>query len=507
MERVCFLMRIKRKDANVVKLHENSQVKVKTAGATTVVQFCEGQNKKCPVQNLSKDTYMLKETGEITLEETKTIAATGNHEPESIVTKKETCGSDGEGILQCKRCKNIITTYIIPKTNKHKYIVLEQKNAGCIENGYKVEKCTVCGDVNESVLPCTGRHYGEAGSSQLVKTDDFMYHRNKCKNCRDFFDEPHVFAYEPNYDGSHTRTCICGKTEQLICERGNNSICKDCKATVKHFCDGNFKYTEIDNCIANQHVRLCGVKNCPGTLEDHTWQEDEDWEPVVTDILSLALSIVECKITCKYCGALYQLPADKLANAYYEENNKLNGEPEKVIEIWKLSMLPKILAKSKSDGGTKVKEPEVKEPEVKKPETTSGGAGSEGGKYSILSYEDAENITFDAIHGPNNADAVVLGKYGDGGPTAYTSVAKDMDAQYFQLDNWNELAARYSDDEIWKINEKFLDIQTSSGREIYLSHNPEDYLGKGQFYSRELQYLLDNGYKFVDEGGMWHAVR
>ena len=104
-------------------------------------------------------------------------------------------------------------------------------------------------------------------------------------------------------------------------------------------------------------------------------------------------------------------------------------------------------------------------------------------------------------------DAVVLGKYGDGGPTAYTSVAKDMDAQYFQLDNWDELAARYSDDEIWKINEKFPDIQTSSRREIYLLHNPEDYLGKGQFYSRELQYLLDNGYKFVDEGGIWHAVR
>lgn len=134
-------------------------------------------------------------------------------------------------------------------------------------------------------------------------------------------------------------------------------------------------------------------------------------------------------------------------------------------------------------------------------------AAYESGEYSILSYEDAENIAFDAIHGPNNADAVVLGKYGDGGPTAYTSVAKDMDAQYFQLDNWDELAARYSDDEIWKINEKFLDIQTSSGREIYLSHNPEEYLGKEQFYSRELQYLLDNGYKFVDEGGIWYAVR
>lgn len=40
----------------------------------------------------------------------------------------------------------------------------------------------------------------------------------------------------------------------------------------------------------------------------------------------------------------------------------------------------------------------------------------------ILSYEEAESIAFDAIHGPNNADVVVLGKYGDGGPTAYTSI-------------------------------------------------------------------------------------
>lgn len=124
-----------------------------------------------------------------------------------------------------------------------------------------------------------------------------------------------------------------------------------------------------------------------------------------------------------------------------------------------------------------------------------------------MSYEQAENIAFDAIHGSNKADTVVLGKYGDGGPTAYTSVAKDMDAQYFQLDNWDELASKYSNDEIWKINEKFLDIQTSSGREIYLSHDPADYINGTDFYSRELNYLLDNGYTFVKEGDIWNAIR
>lgn len=42
---------------------------------------------------------------------------------------------------------------------------------------------------------------------------------------------------------------------------------------------------------------------------------------------------------------------------------------------------------------------------------------------------------------------------------------------------------------------------------IFLSHNPMDYIGDGSFYAREIQYLLENGYKFVDEGGIWHALR
>lgn len=82
-----------------------------------------------------------------------------------------------------------------------------------------------------------------------------------------------------------------------------------------------------------------------------------------------------------------------------------------------------------------------------------------------------------------------------------------MDAQYFNLDDWDELSSMYSPDEIWKINEKFLDIQTSSGREIYLSHNPSEYIDDGSYYSQEIKYLIDNGYSFVKEGDIWHAIR
>lgn len=82
-----------------------------------------------------------------------------------------------------------------------------------------------------------------------------------------------------------------------------------------------------------------------------------------------------------------------------------------------------------------------------------------------------------------------------------------MDAQYFNLDNWDELSSQYSREEIWKINERFLDIQNSSGREIYLSHDPTKYIGGNSYYAKEIQYLIDNGYRFVEEGDIWHAVR
>ena len=86
-------------------------------------------------------------------------------------------------------------------------------------------------------------------------------------------------------------------------------------------------------------------------------------------------------------------------------------------------------------------------------------------------------------------------------------VAENIGAQYFNLDNWDEMADIYSSDDMWKINEKFLDIEISSGREIYLSHDPTIFAADGTFFSREIQYLKENGYKFIKDGELWRAVR
>lgn len=65
----------------------------------------------------------------------------------------------------------------------------------------------------------------------------------------------------------------------------------------------------------------------------------------------------------------------------------------------------------------------------------------------------------------------------------------------------------YSDKEIWKINEKFLDIQIGSGRDIYFSHNPLDYIDDGSFYSQEIAYLQNHGFGFEKIGDLWHVIR
>ena len=58
-------MQVKKVSKDSVKLCETTQVKLKTAGNTQVVQFTAGNNKSCLVCNLSKDTYLDTKTREV----------------------------------------------------------------------------------------------------------------------------------------------------------------------------------------------------------------------------------------------------------------------------------------------------------------------------------------------------------------------------------------------------------------------------------------------------------
>lgn len=47
----------------------------------------------------------------------------------------------------------------------------------------------------------------------------------------------------------------------------------------------------------------------------------------------------------------------------------------------------------------------------------------------------------------------------------------------------------------------------ASGRDIYLSTNPYEFINKTTFYAKELQYLKQHGYRFIKEGDIWRAIQ
>ncbi len=127
-------------------------------------------------------------------------------------------------------------------------------------------------------------------------------------------------------------------------------------------------------------------------------------------------------------------------------------------------------------------------------------------KWGILSTSSAKEIAKQATKGDLRCSGVVLGRWDNGAETSYVNVANKLGTQYFQLDNWDELSMKYSNNQIWKINKAFLDNQIQANNKIIFSHNP--YLAeKGSFFAREVKYLTNQGFSFEKIGDYYHAVR
>ena len=70
---------------------------------------------------------------------------------------------------------------------------------------------------------------------------------------------------------------------------------------------------------------------------------------------------------------------------------------------------------------------------------------------------------------------VLLGKFfGKDNPLSYHNIAEDGGYCYYNLDEWNEIhkLVNYSDEEMLKINYKFIDDRLAKGDEIYFSFDP-----------------------------------
>lgn len=127
-------------------------------------------------------------------------------------------------------------------------------------------------------------------------------------------------------------------------------------------------------------------------------------------------------------------------------------------------------------------------------------------KAKTLSQKQIEQYAKKATKGPEESNLVVLGRYKAGSPDSYDTVAKDLYAQYFNLDNFDELVAEYGKEEMWKINKKFLDNQMQANRMFVFTQNPNKVRQK-TYLSKAAKYLSANGYKFKKSGGYWYAYR
>ena len=98
----------------------------------------------------------------------------------------------------------------------------------------------------------------------------------------------------------------------------------------------------------------------------------------------------------------------------------------------------------------------------------------------------------------------------------YDDIGQSMGYTYFKMTDelWNNLVSETAKnfDEVWKVNAKFIDDQIGAGKEIILSNDPSlKYLfddGKPRFFQREIDYLIEKGYKFdKTTDGLWKAIK
>lgn len=92
----------------------------------------------------------------------------------------------------------------------------------------------------------------------------------------------------------------------------------------------------------------------------------------------------------------------------------------------------------------------------------------------------------------------MLGKFDNNGPTSYINRA-GSDHTYFDLgkDGWSQAESLVDGnmDEMWKINQKFIENQKNLGKEFFFSHDPQFATG---YYLREVNYLT----KPISQGGL-----
>lgn len=124
-------------------------------------------------------------------------------------------------------------------------------------------------------------------------------------------------------------------------------------------------------------------------------------------------------------------------------------------------------------------------------------------QFVSLTASEADDIVNRSIGGYSDCDSVLIGVLADG-DNSFIELADELDAQYFYMSSSEReyFLNTYGADQEAYARERFLLMETSSGRDIYLSTNPNDL--SDPIFAHEVQYLRENGYDFIEcQDGLW----
>lgn len=106
-----------------------------------------------------------------------------------------------------------------------------------------------------------------------------------------------------------------------------------------------------------------------------------------------------------------------------------------------------------------------------------------------------------------NASEVVLGKYISGSADSYEAVAQARGSTYFSMSDWSTVQGQLGKDQMWNINQAFLDQQIAQGKTFLFTSNPAK-VDVGSYTYQEYSHLIGSGYQIVPEpSGYYRAIR
>ncbi len=131
-----------------------------------------------------------------------------------------------------------------------------------------------------------------------------------------------------------------------------------------------------------------------------------------------------------------------------------------------------------------------------------------GFRLAKFTAKEIDELTQVATKNPESKK-VIFGKYIFNSSLSYDEIAKNNNYTFFNLDDWDEiyLSVGRNEEEMWKINKKFIDEQKAVNKEFLFSHNPWEASGE-TYFQREVEYLIELGAKDFDqiEENLWRVV-